>query len=104
MGIFSNDEYPSYEELNFYKNKMKKYEQMLLKIKEKTRKYDAEPGDTIIANPIQDCYDIFSFINDEFKDFDNISNVGFSKEDADKINKEIKESLKQYEELSNDQR
>lgn len=102
MGIFSNDEYPTYEELNFYKSKAEKYEQILLKIKEKTKKYDAEPGDTIIANPIQDCYDIFSFINDEFKDINYIVNVGFSKEDADRINKEIKESLKQYEELNND--
>lgn len=40
------------------------------KIKEITKKYDANAGDTIIANPIQDCYDIYCLINeiDEVKD------------------------------------
>ena len=36
----------------------------LEEIREMTKKYNAEVGDTIIANPIQDCYDIYCKINE----------------------------------------
>lgn len=40
------------------------YRSALEEIREMTKKYDAEVGDTIIANPIQDCYDIYCKINE----------------------------------------
>ena len=40
----------------------------LEEIREIVKKYDAEVGDTIIANPIQDCYDIFTKINEVLKE------------------------------------
>lgn len=40
------------------------YRFVLEEIREMTKKYNAEVGDTIIANPIQDCYDIYSKINE----------------------------------------
>lgn len=42
----------------------KNYKQALEEIKEITKKYDAEAGDTIIANPIQYCYDVFIKANE----------------------------------------
>lgn len=44
-----------------------KYKQLrsaLEEIRETLKKYDAEAGDTIIANPIQDCYDTYRKINE----------------------------------------
>lgn len=41
-----------------------KYRSALEEIREMTKKYDAKVGDTIIANPIQDCYDIYCKINE----------------------------------------
>lgn len=41
-----------------------RYRSALEEIREMTKKYDAEVGDTIIANPIQDCYDIYCKINE----------------------------------------
>lgn len=43
---------------------VEKYRSALEEIREMTKKYDAEVGDTIIANPIQDCYDIYCKINE----------------------------------------
>ena len=45
-----------------------KYKQALEEIREITKKYDAEVGDTIIANPIQDCYDVFIKVNEVLND------------------------------------
>lgn len=39
------------------------YRSALEEIRKITKKYDADAGDTIIANPIQDCYDIYCLIN-----------------------------------------
>lgn len=50
-----------------YYNRMKKYKQALEEIKEKLKKYDANIGDTIIANPIQDCYYTYKLINKVLK-------------------------------------
>ena len=47
-----------------------KYKQALEEIKEITKKYDAEAGDTIIANPIQDCYDVFIKANEVLNEED----------------------------------
>ena len=47
------------------------YRKALEEIRNMTKKYDAEVGDTIIANPIQDCYDIYCKINEVL---DNESN------------------------------
>ena len=48
-----------------YKHKeADKYKQTLNAIKEIAEKYDAEVGDTIIVNPIQDLYDIYKKISE----------------------------------------
>jgi hypothetical protein len=47
-----------------------KYKQALEEIREKLKKYDANIGDTIIANPIQDCYDTYKLINEVLNDRD----------------------------------
>lgn len=44
--------------------KMYKCLKALEEIKEIAKKYDAKVGDTIIANPIQDLYDIYNIISE----------------------------------------
>jgi hypothetical protein len=44
------------------KDSCDKYYTVLEEIKNKLKKYDANAGDTIIANPIQDCYDIYILV------------------------------------------
>ena len=44
-----------------------RYRSALEEIKKITKKYDAEVGDTIIANPIQDCYNIFVKVSEVLK-------------------------------------
>ena len=48
---------------NYYKE-YKRYRSALEEIRKMTKKYNAKVGDTIIANPIQDCYDIYCKINE----------------------------------------
>lgn len=43
------------------------YYKALEEIREKLKKYDANIGDTIIANPIQDCYDTYKLIDEVLK-------------------------------------
>lgn len=50
------------DEALFYE--LEDYKEAIDKIKEICQKYDAEVGDTIIANPIQDLYDISQIINE----------------------------------------
>lgn len=47
-----------------------KYKQALEEIREKLKKYDANIGDIIIANPIQDCYDAYKLIDEVLNDRD----------------------------------
>lgn len=49
-------------------NKFYKYKQALEEIRNKLKKYDANIGDTIIANPIQDCYDTYKLIDEVLDD------------------------------------
>lgn len=52
------------ENHNENSRQLEKYKQALEKIEEKAKKYDANVGDTIIANPIQDLYDISQIIKE----------------------------------------
>ena len=53
-----------------YEAKISYLIQALEEIREKLKKYDANIGDTIIANPIQDCYDTYKLINEVLNDRD----------------------------------
>lgn len=56
-----------YKQLKRLEQKNEKLKQTLEEIREKLKKYDANIGDTIIANPIQDCYDTYKLINEVLK-------------------------------------
>jgi hypothetical protein len=60
--------YLEYVDITVEENVKLKY--LLKIIKEKLDKYNADAGDTIIANPIQDCYDTYSLITRTLEELD----------------------------------
>lgn len=53
-----------------YEAKISYLIQALEEIRNKLKKYDANIGDTIIANPIQDCYDTYKLTDEVLNDRD----------------------------------
>lgn len=63
-----NEELKKYQYTQEYlQSEIEKRQKALEEIRNKLKKYDANIGDTIIANPIQDCYDTYKLINEVLK-------------------------------------